>query len=41
MIKNLCGHTDSVTSISIHPNQNYVASVGHDGSLRTWDLRKY
>ncbi|KAL4449253.1 hypothetical protein ABPG74_015635 [Tetrahymena malaccensis] len=41
LIKNLIGHTDAVTGLSVHPNQFYMSSVGHDGSMRTWDIRKY
>ena len=42
MIKNLVGHTDSVTGLSAHVLNPYVLlSVGHDGSMRTWDIRKY
>ena len=35
------GHTDAVTGLSIHPNNTRFASVGHDGSLRVWDVRNY
>ena len=41
MINNITGHTNAVTSLSLHPNLNYLASVGNDGSMRTWDIRKY
>ena len=35
------GHTDAVTGLSIHPNNQYISSVGHDGSLRVWDIRNH
>lgn len=38
-VKDLVGHTDSVTALALH--QNYLISGSHDGSLRTWDLRTY
>mmetsp|Transcript_7358 Transcript_7358/g.13643 ORF Transcript_7358/g.13643 Transcript_7358/m.13643 type:complete len:454 (+) Transcript_7358:1040-2401(+) len=38
-IKDLVGHTDSVTALALH--HNYLISGSHDGSLRTWDLRTY
>ena len=41
IIKNLVGHTDAVTSLSINKNSNHVASVSHDGSMRIWDVRKF
>jgi striatin 1/3/4 len=42
VIKCLVGHTDSVTDITILPmNLDQIASVSHDGSLRTWDMRKF
>ena len=41
MVKSLVGHTDSVTSLTLNINNNYLSSVSHDGSMRTWDIRKY
>ena len=38
-IKDLVGHTDSVSSLWI--SENYLVSGGHDGSLRFWDIRTY
>ena len=41
LVKNIIAHTEAVTSLSACPNSNYLASVGHDGCMRTWDIRKY
>jgi WD40 repeat protein len=41
MIKSIIAHTDAVTSLSLHPNTYYVTSTGHDGGMRTWDIRKF
>ncbi len=41
MINSLIGHTDAVTSLSLNPNNNILASASCDGSIRNWDLRKY
>ena len=41
MIKGLVGHTDSVTGLILFENSDLLVSTGHDGSLRTWDIRKY
>jgi striatin 1/3/4 len=41
LIKNLIGHTDAVSCLSFNKNKNYIASVSHDGSMRTWDIRKF
>jgi striatin 1/3/4 len=41
MIMNLIGHTDAVTSLSLNQNNFCLASVGADGSMRTWDIRNY
>ena len=38
-VKDLVGHTDSVSSLWI--SGNYLVSGGHDGSLRFWDVRTY
>ncbi|CAD8149230.1 unnamed protein product [Paramecium pentaurelia] len=40
--KTLIGHTDAVTDLCLLPKNIYqLASVSHDGSLRTWDIRKF
>lgn len=40
-IKDLVGHTESVSSLLMDKYGNYVISGGHDGSLRFWDMRNY
>ncbi|KAJ6250766.1 u5 small nuclear ribonucleoprotein 40 kda protein [Anaeramoeba flamelloides] len=35
------GHTDSVTGIDINPEENSLASVSMDGSLKIWDIRPF
>lgn len=30
----------AVTSLSVHPSGKLALSVGHDGTLRTWNLVK-
>lgn len=40
-IKDMVGHTDAVTTVSIDKSGLYLVSGGHDGSLRSWDLRKF
>lgn len=42
LIKSLIGHTDAVTSVCTLPSKpNLLISGSHDGSIRTWDIRKY
>jgi WD40 repeat protein len=40
-IKDMVGHTDSVTDISLDTSGFYMISTGHDGSVRSWDLRNF
>lgn len=40
-IKDMVGHTDSVTGVSVDKSGFYMLSTGHDGSLRSWDLRNF
>ena len=41
MIRCSVAHTDSVTSLCTNPAQDVLYSVGHDGSMRSWDMRKF
>lgn len=41
MIKCFVGHMDSVTAVCLNPSQEVLYSAGHDGSLRSWDFRKF
>jgi U3 small nucleolar RNA-associated protein 7 len=34
-------HKAAVKSIAIHPNGNYMSTMGKDGFLKIWDLRTY
>ena len=38
VINEMVGHKEAVTSVSFDPNGLYFASVGHDSSLRIWDI---
>ena len=40
-IKDMVGHTDSVTDICVDESGLYMLSTGHDGSLRSWDIRNF
>jgi Prp8 binding protein len=35
------GHTDTVTSLALHPDGTHVLSNSMDKTLRTWDIRPY
>jgi WD40 repeat protein len=35
----LRGHTDSVISLSLTPNERYIVSASDDYSVHIWDLR--
>lgn len=37
-MKTLTGHKGSVLSMSVHPSGKLLLSVGHDKTLRTWNL---
>ena len=37
----MLSHNNAVTSLSFHSDKNYLSSTGHDGSLKTWDIRQY
>ncbi|MHB8628648.1 MAG: nSTAND1 domain-containing NTPase [Aggregatilineales bacterium] len=38
-IRQLSGHTDSVTSVAVSPDGQYVLSGSNDGTARLWDLQ--
>ena len=40
-IKDMVGHTDSVTGVRVDQSGFYLLSTGHDGSMRSWDLRNF
>ncbi|EGR31914.1 hypothetical protein IMG5_099940 [Ichthyophthirius multifiliis] len=40
-INHIQAHNDAVTSLAFHQDKNYVSSTGHDGFIKTWDLRQY
>lgn len=40
-VKDIVGHTDAVTDICIDDSGYYLISTGHDGSVRSWDLRTF
>jgi Prp8 binding protein len=35
------GHTDTVTSLQVSPDSQYLLSNSHDGTVRTWDIRPF
>ena len=41
LLKEMIGHSDSVSTVSIDSSGVYAFSGSHDGSLRVWDIRKY
>lgn len=40
-ISSIRAHSDSVTSVSVHPQGGYIASASHDCQIRMWDLKMY
>jgi WD40 repeat protein len=40
VIKEIAAHSDGVTGVAFREGFELL-STGHDGNLRTWDLRKY
>ena len=40
LLQHYPAHSDSVSSISIHPSGNYLLSSSKDASLKIWDLRE-
>ncbi len=41
MTKSFVAHEDCVTSVALHANYQYISTIGHDSSIKTWDLRNY
>lgn len=37
----LKGHADTITSLSISPDSQYLLSNSHDSTVRTWDIRPF
>ena len=37
----LCGHTDTITDLSLSPDGSFVLSNSMDNTLRMWDIRPY
>ena len=37
----LLGHTDTVTSLQVSPDNGTLLSNAHDSTVRTWDVRPY
>jgi Prp8 binding protein len=35
------GHTDTVTSLQLSPDSQFLLSYSHDGTVRTWDVRPF
>lgn len=35
------GHTDTITSLSLHPKGTHLLSNSMDGTLRSWDIRPF
>ena len=41
VIYTLDGHTDTVTSLQVSPDQQHLLSNSHDSTVRTWDIRPF
>lgn len=41
MTHSLLGHTDTVTSLQLSPDQTTLLSNAHDSTVRTWDVRPF
>ena len=37
----MAGHTDTVTSLQVSPDNQALLSNSHDGTVRTWDIRPF
>jgi Prp8 binding protein len=37
----MIGHTDTITSLEISPDSQYLLSNSHDSTVRTWDIRPF
>jgi Prp8 binding protein len=40
-VMGLKGHTDTITSLSIHPKGTHLLSNSMEGSIKTWDIRPF
>lgn len=41
IVYNLEGHNDTITSLSLSPDQQTLLSFSHDSTARTWDIRPF
>jgi Prp8 binding protein len=37
----LLGHADTITSLEVSPDSQYLLSYSHDSTVRTWDIRPF
>ena len=37
----MTGHTDTVTSLQVSPDSQFLLSNSHDSTVRTWDIRPF